>query len=228
MTSTAKPVLVAIVGGSGAGKSWLSGRLQDHFESRAARLSLDDFYRDRSKVAPNRRSAINFDHPNAIDWPLFQQLMTATAAGVSINVPRYDFKNHTRASEEVPWRPAALVLVDGLWLLHRPAVRQLFDFSIFLECPEQLRLERREARDISERGRSLSSIRRRFAAVVEPMHELYVAPQARWADMLLTHPIGETDIYRVALRLAALLAPSPMRRQELPAASIGLERRVCE
>jgi uridine kinase len=118
------------------------------------------------------------------------------------------------------------VLVDGLWLLRKPAVRQLFDFSIFLECPEELRLERREARDISERGRSLNSVRRQFAEVVAPMHERYVAPQSRWADMLLTHPVGEADIYRVSVRLTALLAPSTTPWRRVGTARTELEGRV--
>lgn len=229
MTSVVQPVFVAITGGSGSGKTWLSNRLQEHFGSRAARISLDDFYRDRSNLAPTRRAVTNFDHPNAIDWPLFQELMAATRSGVPITLPRYNFKNHTRVSEGLPWQPAALVLVDGLWLLRRPAVRQLFDFSIFLECPEELRLKRREARDISERGRSANSVRRQFAKVVAPMHEQYVAPQSRWADMLLTYPIGEADIYRVTIRLTALLTPSTVGRQRAgTATTIGAEGRVYE
>ena len=120
-------------------------------------------------------------------------------------LPRYDFKNHARLRETVPWQPAALVLVEGLWLLWRAAVRRRFDFCIFLDCPANVRLQRREARDVAQRGRTSRSVRRQFREVVVPMHDLYVAPQSRWADMVLTHPIREADVYRVAVRLTELL-----------------------
>jgi uridine kinase len=82
----------------------------------------------------------------------------------------------------------------------------MFDFTVFIDCPAEVRLERRASRDLMERGRSVVSVRRQFAEVVAPMHEIYVDPQIRWADLVLSHPLGEGDVYRVAARLTDMLS----------------------
>jgi uridine kinase len=91
--------------------------------------------------------------------------------------------------------------MDGLWLLYRPAIRRLFDFRIFIDCPESLRMSRRLERDVAERGRDPTSVRRQFSTAVAPMHQRYVEPQARWADIILTPPISKIEIYRLASRI---------------------------
>jgi len=206
--SSLTPKFIAITGGSGSGKSWLGCRLAQYFGAQCARVSLDDFYRDRSHLTPKRREAVNFDHPNAIDWASFQKWITTLRAGRPANVPRYDFTTHTRVGEMDLSNPAPLILVEGLWLLWRAAVRRLFDFSIFVDCPEDIRLQRREKRDVAERGRTLRSVRQQFRQKVCPMHQIYVEPQVRWADMVLNHPVGEADVYRVAVRLTEFLPPA--------------------
>src|SRR5438552_2923487 len=162
MRTANTPKLVAIVGGSGAGKTWLTDRLQKVFGEKSARLSLDDFYLDRSHLAAGQRAKINYDHPRAIDWPSVQQLLQDCRGGRICAVPRYDFKTHTRATFCQRWQPKPLILIEGLWLLLRPAIRRLFDFTIFIDCPARLRLHRRLTRDQIERGRDGASIRRQF------------------------------------------------------------------
>src|SRR5512140_3253218 len=92
-----RPLLVAIVGGSGSGKTWLARRLQRRLAPEAARVSLDDFYRDRSRLSPARRARLNFDHPRSIDWAEFERVLGRLSAGRSARVPRYDFRTHCRA-----------------------------------------------------------------------------------------------------------------------------------
>jgi len=205
MRSATTPRLVAIVGGSGAGKSWLTDRLQQVFGEKAARVSLDDFYLDRSRISPRRRARINYDHPRAIDWPCVEAFLQNCRAGRACRLPRYDFRTHTRRTVCETWHPKPLVLVEGLWLLGRPAVRCLFDFTIFIDCPPSLRLERRLARDLAERGRSRASITRQFRDTVAPMHDLFVSPQARWADVVLGQPLRDSEISHLCDQLWALL-----------------------
>jgi uridine kinase len=189
--------LIAIVGGSGAGKTWLADRLQQACGSEAGRLTLDDFYRDRSHLSPARRAAINFDHPRAIDWPLVLQALRGCREGRLTRLPRYSFATHTRLLQQEEWLPPSLVLMDGLWLFWRPAVRELFDLRIFLVCATQLRLERRLARDVAERGRTPEAVREQFWKTVAPMHDQFVAPQSRWADLILSEPPSEEEIQRL-------------------------------
>jgi uridine kinase len=205
MRSSTTPRLVAIVGGSGAGKSWLTDRLQKVFGEKAARLSLDDFYLDRSRVPARRRARINFDHPRAIDWRLVEQFLNNCRAGRVCRLPRYDLKTHTRRAVCESWHPKPLVLIEGLWLLLRPAIRRFFDFAIFIDCPAELRLQRRLARDRAERGRSRPSIQRQFRETVAPMHDLFVSPQAQWADVVLGQPMRDSEIHQLSDQLWSLL-----------------------
>jgi uridine kinase len=196
--------LIAIAGGSGAGKSWLAGRLQRALGTKAARLSLDDFYRDRSHLPPGRREQINYDHPRAIDWPCLERVLGDCRAGRRARVPCYDFATHTRSSRRRQWQPRALILVEGLWLLHRRAVRGQFDLKIYVGCPENIRMGRRLARDVAERGRNLASVRRQFREKVAPMHQRFVAPQALLADIVLTRPPGRGQVRQLAAILRTL------------------------
>jgi uridine kinase len=200
-----QPRLVAIVGGSGAGKTWLADRLRQSFGKRAARLSLDDFYRDFTAVPRSRRTRVNFDDPRAIDWPRVEHALRACRSGRSIALPRYDFATHTRLPSSHRWMPQRLVFVDGLWLLYRPELRGFFDLTVYLNCPTELRLERRLARDVSERERTPDSVREQFWATVAPMHERYVAPQQRWAEIVLNQPVNEKEIEHLLEKICSLL-----------------------
>lgn len=200
------PILVAIVGGSGSGKSWLADRLQQALGDDASRLSLDDFYRDRSHLPPARRAELNFDHPLAIDWAALETTLRQCAQGRQASVPVYDFHTHTRAARPRDFTPGRLVLFDGLWLLRRPSVRRFFDYSIFLDCPAPLRLSRRLARDCAERGRSRASVARQFATTVEPMHVKYVEGQRKWADRVLSNEAGNGTLDALVKVLSHRLA----------------------
>ncbi|MHB8520830.1 MAG: uridine kinase [Limisphaerales bacterium] len=186
--STAK--LVAIVGGSGAGKSWLAGKLRRLLRENAARLSLDDFYRDRSHLSPKQRERVNYDHPRAVDWRCVEQVLSDCRTGRRTRLPRYDFKTHRRMVPLACWQPKPIVLVEGLWLLRSAAIRRLFALRIFIDCPERIRLHRRLVRDVHHRGRDLESVHCQFQKTVAPMHRRFVAPQRRWANIVLRHPLG--------------------------------------
>ena len=204
-----KPQLVAIAGPSGAGKSWLASQLRTRLGPRAALLRLDDFYRDLSHLPEARRQQINFDHPRAIDWDLFERTLTNCRAGRRSRAPRYDFTRHTRRARMTWWKPKPLVLVEGLWLWRRPSIRRLFAIRIYVDCPRRVQLQRRLRRDAIERGRSAASVRRQFASQVVPMAERHVAPQARWADVVLTSPVSERDVDTLAERVRTLFAARP-------------------
>ena len=180
-----KPLLVAIVGGSGSGKTWLAEKLCAELGRRAARLSLDDFYRDCSRVPVARRGRINFDHPRAIDWKSFERVLRQCLAGGTARVPVYDFGTHSRLARRRVFQSRPIILVDGLWLLHRRTLRRLFGLSLFLKCSGRRRLQRRLARDLQTRNRSAGSVREQFRLTVAPMHKRHVEPQMRWAELVI-------------------------------------------
>ncbi len=194
--------LVAITGGSGAGKSWLADRLQRLFGAQAGRLLQDNFYRDRSHLSPAERSRINFDHPDALDWACFRETLEDLAAGREARVPAYDFSTHSRTAGSEAVEPRPIVIVDGLWLLHRPEIRRLFSLRIFVHCAEDERLRRRTARDTAERGRTEASVQEQFRETVAPMHRLFVDPQAGHADLVLPSPQHDlSDLHAALWRL---------------------------
>src|SRR5690606_26558777 len=139
---------------------------------------------DRTAVQPRMRERLNYDHPRAVDWRWLEIVLRDCRAGKFTQVPHYDFSTHTRVGEAETFLPGCVVLVEGLWLLVRPRIRALFDFSIYLECPVQVRLERRLTRDAAERGRDSNAARELFWKTVVPMHERFVAPQAAVADII--------------------------------------------
>ncbi|HWF18289.1 MAG TPA: uridine kinase [Verrucomicrobiae bacterium] len=196
------PYLVAIVGGSASGKSWLTDQLQNLLGDKAARLSLDDFYRDRSHLPPGRRARINYDHPRAIDWQSVERVLQDCLAGRVARVPSYDFATHSRGSTSQSLRPKPVILMEGLWLLRRRSLRRIFNLSIYIDCPAKTRVARRMARDVALRGRTRESVRRQFMENVEPMHAVHVVPQARWADICLRTPIQKKDLLQLVEKLS--------------------------
>lgn len=199
-----KPKLIAIVGGSGAGKSWLAIKLQQALGENSTRLTLDDFYHDRSHLPAKQRGAINFDHPRAIDWKIFEYVLGKFARGRAARAPRYDFATHSRIARREFVQPKPLIIVDGLWLLRRPAVRKLFSYRIFIKCSPRLRLHRRLSRDLAERGRDSTNIRKQFLEQVIPMHERFVSPQMGRANIVLTNP-RESEVTHLAEKIKTQL-----------------------
>jgi uridine kinase len=229
MMTSLHPHLIALAGGSGAGKTWLAERVLRVFGPISSRISLDDFYHDRAHLPPSRRAKINFDHPRAIDWPFLELVLRDCRAGRPTQLPQYNFATHARLDKCKRYLPTPLVLVDGLWLFWRARVRRLFDLRIYLECPTQLRLERRLARDVNERQRSADSVREQFWRTVMPMHECYVAPQVRWADRVLDQPSSEEEIRDLTRTLRALLVESePPVCEELYPTPVVADCRVPE
>ena len=208
-----RPQIIALVGGSGAGKTWLSAGLQKALDLPVTRLSLDDFYRDQCLLTPSMRDRVNYDNPQAIDWPMAEAVLLGCRAARTVYVPRYSFVTHTRQRTFKMVAPRSIILVDGLWLLLRPRVRHLFDLSIFLRCPARLRLERRLKRDLADRGRDGRSVRRQFKDTVAPMHKRYVEPQVKWADVVLSQPPSQREVES----LAAIIKNRVQRRMLSPA-----------
>lgn len=208
--------LVAITGGSGAGKTWLADRLQHLFGNQAGRITQDSFYRDRSHLPVEERGRCNFDHPDALDWDCFRETLELVRAGRETRMPVYDFATHSRGLGEQPVMPRPIMIVDGLWLLHRPEIRKLFSLALYIPCPEDERLRRRLARDPVERGRTADSVQAQFRETVAPMHRLFVEPQARFANLVVPSPLRAVGRLQSALwRLLPGAGARPIWSREL-------------
>ncbi len=199
------PQIVGIAGGSCAGKTWLADRLSEPFGSHALRISLDSFYLDRSYLSAGRRALLNFDHPRAIDWNSFERTLQQCAARERFSVPGYDFATHSRTANDSVFEAPRLVIVEGLWLFRRASIRSLFSTKIFIRAPRELCVERRLARDTSERGRTPEQVMTQLERHTLPMFERFVAPQERWADVILEAPVSDVEVSQLKNRIAEKL-----------------------
>ena len=205
---SAAPMLVGIAGGSGSGKSSLARAMAVTLgDDRVGFLSYDAYYRDRSGLSAAARARVDYDVPEAFDQDLFLAHLAALRAGVGIQPPLYCFETHCRIGDDAPVEPRPVVLVDGILLLWDPAVRAALDLSIFLDAPERVRLERRLARDVGERGRTTTSVLAQFDATVRRAHATYVEPTRGLADLVLSttgrlEPLAEIASALVLDRLA--------------------------
>ena len=200
------PVHVAVVGGSGSGKTWLAEKLAAALAPRAARLSLDDFYRDLSPLPPAERERVNFDDPAAIDWEALRAATGTMRVNESLALPDYDFATHTRKTTPRNFLPPPLVIWDGLWLLHHDWLREKFALTIFVECAADERFHRRAERDMRERGRTFESVRCQFFEHVQPMHERFVEPQRLQATQIVDSPVSQAVCHELVQKLLHLQA----------------------
>jgi len=193
--------VVGIGGGSGSGKSTLARAIAERRPGVCV-VELDWYYRDLSHLAPGARARRNFDHPEALDWELMFGQLQRLAAGEAVAPPVYDFTTHTRRAAVRAAGPAKLVVLEGILALHRAEVRQALDLRVFVAAAEPVRLARRLARDVRERGRTPASVQEQFAATVRPMHDAFVEPTREHADLVAD---GEADFQSAVERALHLL-----------------------
>jgi uridine kinase len=179
LTLPHRPLLIGIAGCSGSGKTTLARELAIQLE--ATLFPLDLYYRDLSQFPLDDRNKQNFDHPDSLESELFIEHVRTLAQGLPIQRPVYDFSRHTRvAGAFEPITPTRVVLVEGILALHYPELVPIYDFSIYVNAPNEICLNRRIYRDMRERGRTEASVRAQFDATAKPMADLYVLPsQAR-------------------------------------------------
>ena len=186
--------LVGIAGPSGSGKTSLARALVDYFGPEATRLvPLDIYYRDLSDLEPELRRLRNFDSPESLDEKLMIRQLGGLACGRSAELPIYRFDTHTRAPRGKLVAPARTVIVEGLFALYWPRVRDLLKLKVFVDVDGEVALSRRIERDVRERGRSSESVRTQYQQTVRPMYERHVLPTRDHADLVLdgARPIDE-------------------------------------
>ena len=181
-----RPVLIGIAGGTGSGKTTIAQTIFDRVgPSRIEWISHDSYYRDFSHLPPVERARINFDHPNALETPLLVDHLDELVEGRSIRIPVYDFATHTRAEETQEVHPKKVIIVEGILVLAEPDIRRRIDIKLFVDTPPDIRFLRRLRRDLEKRGRSVESVIDQYLTTVRPMHEEFVEPSKRYADLII-------------------------------------------
>ena len=180
-----RPFIIGVAGGSSSGKTTISERLVELTgPEHVSLIELDSYYLDRSDEPPEERRVLNYDHPDAFDWPLLNEHLAALAAGASAPVPIYDYALDNRSGRVRIVEPAKIIVVDGILVLWDRDLRERFDLKIFVDTAADVRLIRRLRRDIAERGRTAESIIDQYLATVKPAHERFIEPSKRYADVI--------------------------------------------
>jgi uridine kinase len=201
------PLVIGIAGGSGSGKTTLANLILERVgRERIAYLPHDAYYKDLSELPPNQRMTINFDHPDSLDTELLTQHVLQLKANQPVDLPIYDFKNHTRTAETQRIDPKPVIMVEGILIFADKTLRELLDVKIFVDTDSDIRFIRRLQRDIAERGRTTEMVVRQYMATVRPMHMDFVEPSKRYADVIIPEGgLNAVAMEMVVARLEALL-----------------------
>ena len=178
--------IIGIAGGTGSGKTTVVRKLIERLpKGEVVVIPQDSYYNDSSHVPFEERQNINFDHPDAFDWALFAKHIELLKNGESIEQPIYDYITSSRQAETVHVDPREIIIVEGIMALHDPVLRQQMDLKIFVDADADDRLIRVAQRDIVERGRTVEAVMDRYQKVLKPMHEQFIEPCKRHADVII-------------------------------------------
>ena len=178
-------LVIGIAGGSGSGKTTLMKRLIEKFGADVAVLSHDNYYKRHDELSFEERCALNYDEPDALDTSLMVYQLDQLRHGVAIDCPVYDFAQHNRSNDTIHIKPERVIIVEGIMIFVEPELRNLMDIKIFVDTDADIRLCRRIKRDVTKRGRSLESVLNQYQQTVKPMHEKYVEPSKKYADLVV-------------------------------------------
>ena len=180
-----KTLVIGIAGGTGSGKTTLMKNLISQFGGNVTVLSHDNYYRRHDDLTYEERCLINYDEPAALETELMAVHLDKLRHGEAIDCPVYDFTQHNRSNETVRIEPRPVIIVEGILIFADESLRQLMDIKIFVDTDDDVRLCRRIKRDVNKRGRSLESVLTQYQTTVKPMHEKYVVPSKRFADIVV-------------------------------------------
>ncbi|WP_300504611.1 uridine kinase [uncultured Duncaniella sp.] len=205
-------LIIGIAGGTGSGKTTVVNKIINSLPAgEVAVLPQDSYYKDSSHVPVEERSKINFDEPAAIEWSLLVDHIKQLKEGKSIEVPTYSYLTCTRQAETVTVAPREVVIVEGILVLTDPVLRDMMDVKVFVDADADDRLIRVIARDCVERGRTPMMVLNRYQDVLKPMHEMYIEPSKRYADLIV--PQGGSNV--VAIQLLTDYIESRLRRSSM-------------
>lgn len=178
--------IIGIAGGTGSGKTTVVRKIVESLPNgQVALIPLDSYYNDTTEMTPEERRQINFDHPSAFDWSLLIQHIKELRAGRAIEQPTYSYLECNRQSETVHVEPCEVIIVEGIMTLWSEELRDLMDLKIFVDADPDERLIRVIQRDIVERGRTAEIVMQRYIEVLKPMHQLFIEPTKRFADLII-------------------------------------------
>ncbi len=206
-----KPLVIGIAGGTGSGKTTVARKIAEALpEASVAFLDMDGYYRNYAHLPMDERRRVNWDHPDAFDLDLFVSHLAQLARGEPVDKPLYDFATHVRSPHTERITSADVIVVDGILLFADERIRGLCDVKVFVDADADIRLVRRIQRDMSERARPLEEILEQYLTTVRPMHQQFVEPGKRYADIIL--PRGGQNAVAIEMILTTIQRRLDARR----------------
>lgn len=187
-------LVIGIAGGTGSGKTTVAHRILKRIGTRhVALISQDSYYKHQPHLTKEERAAVNYDHPNSFDNGLLVEHLQLLRAGERVQVPVYSFSEHLRTEETVTVEPKPVVVLEGILVLADEPLRNEMDIKVFVDTDADVRVLRRISRDLKERGRTFESVFAQYLETVKPMHEAFIEPSKRYADLIVPEG-GENEI----------------------------------
>lgn len=181
-----KPIIIGVTGGTGSGKTTVTRKIIEEFgDVSLAYIPQDAYYKDQSHLTMDERVLTNYDHPFAFDNDLLSEHIRQLLDGQAVQMPVYDFTQHNRAEETVRVEPKEVIIIEGILIFSDKELRDLMDIKVFVDTDDDIRIIRRIKRDMAERGRSLDSIIDMYTSIVKPMHEQFIEPTKKFADIII-------------------------------------------
>ena len=179
-------ILIGIAGGTGSGKTSIAKAIASDFgKSEVALIEQDAYYRDLSDLTMEKRSVVNFDHPDAVDFDFMELQLNELIQGNNVNIPIYDFTTHTRKNETQFVEKHRIIILEGILTLFHQEIRDMMDIKIYVETADDIRIIRRIKRDMEKRERTFNSIIEQYYNTVRPMHIQFVEPTKKYADIII-------------------------------------------
>ncbi|MDK2886272.1 MAG: uridine kinase [Thermosipho sp. (in: thermotogales)] len=178
--------VIGIGGGTGSGKTTVANKINEIIgKENCVILPMDNYYRDMSHVPLEERKKYNYDHPDMIEHSLMVNHLNDLVNNKKIQLPEYDFAQYTRTGNYIELSPKPVIIVEGIFALYYEELRKYYDLSIFVDAENDVRFIRRLERDIKERGRTIESVINQYLNLVKPMHDAYVEPTKKYADLII-------------------------------------------
>ncbi|WP_227374053.1 uridine kinase [Haladaptatus halobius] len=213
--------VIGIAGGTGAGKTTVAREITADVSDSVTRIPMDNYYEDLSHLDFDERTEVNYDHPSAFEWELLRDHLDSLLSGQAIEMPQYDFSIHNRKDEFVTVEPTDVVILEGILALYDAEVNEMLDLQVYVETDADVRILRRIERDVVNRGRGLEGVMEQYLSTVKPMHEQFVEPTKKHADIIIPEGANRVAVGLLEEKVRAEIRAHSMRKgdEELRLAS---------
>jgi uridine kinase len=184
--------VIGIAGGTGAGKTTVARLITRNVGESVYRIPMDNYYEDLSHLDFEERQSVNYDHPSAFEWELLREQLRDLLEGRPVEMPQYDFEVHNRKDERVTVEPTDVIILEGILALYDDRINDMLDLRLYVETDADVRILRRIQRDVIERGRDLEGVIDQYLSTVKPMHEQFIEPTKKDADLII--PEGANSV----------------------------------